>query len=68
MTSRWLAGSPVRAECGPLGKVRRRVPEIDTPLPLVGVAYTASLRMGQKALFPPGRPSQCDVQIEKGYL
>jgi len=34
---------------------------------LAGVAE-AGLHMGQKALFPPGRPSQCVVQNEKGYL
>ena len=57
----------MRAERGPLGKSGDACQEIDTSLPLAGVAE-AGLHMGQKALFPPGRPSQCVVQNEKGYL
>ena len=63
------AGWPVtvRAERGPLGRSGDGCREIDTPHLWLG-SPTAGLHVGHKALFPPGRPGQCVVQNEKGYV
>jgi hypothetical protein len=56
----WAVGEVVHRPVVPTSGRKNRCLWLGSP--------AASLRMGQKALFPPGRPGQCDGQTGKRYL